>query len=243
MSLFNQILGDSEGDNSESMGEGTSTENSQSGSSQEPSWWIDEGIPGVGDRPGWLPEKFKKASDMAKSYEALEKKFNIAPDKYDFTKAEWLDPDYEPVQELAEFAKSKHVSQEVMDKMFETVGKYLDEFKVDMEHEKQQLGEGAEERLRLLDNWAQANFSEGTVNALRNSMNTADAIKAIEEMRSKMLGTNTQIPVGNTEANEGQYTREDLQQEIIDNLDRYKKDAKYRKEIQGKIATLPEAAD
>lgn len=46
---------------------------------QEPSWWLDDNTPGSGDRPDWLPSQFKKASDVAKSYQELQKRFGDAP--------------------------------------------------------------------------------------------------------------------------------------------------------------------
>ena len=61
--------------------------------SDAPSWFIDEGRAGVGERPSWLSDKFKTAADMAKSYSELEKKFGTAPEEYDFSKARFIDPD------------------------------------------------------------------------------------------------------------------------------------------------------
>ncbi len=101
---------------------------------QEPAWWLDDNTPGVGERPDWLPAQFKKASDVAKSYAELQKRFGEAPSEYSWEAGKgWVEPDYEPFQELAQYAKSKRVPQDVMDKMLSSVGKYLDEFGVDYE--------------------------------------------------------------------------------------------------------------
>src|SRR5690606_12592008 len=95
-----------------------------------PTWYWDENTPGNGARPGWLPEKYKSAADVAKAYSELEKRLGQAPNEYDFSKGEsWIEADYEPFQQMADFAKQHHVPQAVMDKMLETVGLYLDEFK------------------------------------------------------------------------------------------------------------------
>ena len=199
-------------------------------------WWIDEGLPGVGNRPDWLPEKFKSVADIAKSYSELEKHVGSAPNEYDMSKGEnWIDPEYGPLQDMLEYAKSKHVSQDVMDRMFESVGKYLDEFGIDYEQERGKLGEKAEERLEVIDNWARSNFSKETYEALTNNLRTADAVKAIEEVRNKMNANTTTIPNTNHESNSTTPTLQDIQSEMNKNLEKYKTDPAYRREMMAKI--------
>src|SRR5580658_9792682 len=111
------------------------TDEIQTPEQPQPSWFIDEGIPGAGDRPAWLPEKFKSVADMAKSNAELEKRLGMAPDEYDFSKSRYLDPDYVPFEELKQIAKEKRVPQEVIDKMLESVDKYMDEFNIDQKEE------------------------------------------------------------------------------------------------------------
>ena len=206
---------------------------------QEPSWWLDDKTPGVGERPDWLPSQFKKASDVAKSYQELQKRFGEAPNEYSWEAGKgWVEPDYEPFQELAQFAKSKRVPQDVMDKMLSTVGKYLDEFGIDYEAEKASLGEKADERLEVLNNWARSNLSENAYHALTSNLRTADAVIALEELRTKMLGQNTIIPGNQSAPSESSYTLEDLQHELNTNIDKYKSDAKYRREITEQIERL-----
>ena len=207
----------------------------------EPSWWIDKETPGSGDRPEWLPEKFKAVEDVAKSFRELEKRLGSAPDKYDWSKGEsWIDPEYEPFQQMAEFAKSKHVPQEVMDNMLETVGTYFNEFNTDYEAERQALGENADERLNTVDNWAKSNFSEETYEALVANMRTAKDVQAIEEIRKKMVSETTAIPSGKETA-EPKLTVKDIQAEMVQNYDRYKTDARYREEIKTKISKAVES--
>lgn len=206
---------------------------------QEPAWWLDDNTPGHGERPDWLPSQFKKASDVAKSYQELQKRFGEAPNEYSWEAGKsWVEPDYEPFQELAQFAKSKRVPQDVMDKMLTTVGKYLDEFGIDYEAEKAQLGEKADERLNLLNNWAKSNLSETSFHALTSNLRTADAVMALEELRTKMLGQNTMIPGNEQAQGDGVHTLEDLQAELTNNIDKYKKDPRYRREITEKIERL-----
>lgn len=203
--------------------------------SNEPSWHYDEGMPGSGDRPEWLPEKFKTVADAAKSYSELEKRLGNAPKEYDLSKGEkWIDKEYEPFKEMLDVAKSKHVSQDVMDKMLDSVGKYLDEFKIDYSQEKAKLGENADQRLEVIDNWAKSNFSKETYDALTNNLNTADAVKAIEEVRNKMNANATAIPTGQ-DILPGAPTLQEVQSELNKNLDKYKTDPTYRAKITSMI--------
>jgi|LakMenEpi03Aug12_release.lakeMendotaPanAssembly.Ray.scaffolds.fasta_scaffold45909_7 hypothetical protein len=205
----------------------------------EPAWWLDDNTPGVGERPDWLPTQFKKASDVAKSYAELQKRFGEAPSEYSWEAGKgWVEPDYEPFQELAQYAKSKRVPQDVMDKMLSSVGKYLDEFGVDYEAEKAALGDDADQRLDVLNNWAKSNLSENAFFALTSNLRTADSVMALEELRSKMLGQNTMIPGNQQSQSDGALTLDDLQAELTNNIQKYKSDPRYRREITEKIERL-----
>ncbi len=202
---------------------------------QKPTWFIDEGVPGVGERPSWLNEKFKSTADLAKSHHELEKKLGTVPEDYDFTKSKYLDPDYVPFQELKNLAKDKRVPQEVMDKMLESVDKYMDEFSTDVNEEIQKLGDNAEERLTTLDNWAKANFSKGSYEALAGNIRNADGIKALEELRGKMMSTNPHVPNGNTGTTPSSQSLEEIKSELSANLDKYQTDPAYRKDFQARL--------
>ncbi len=213
------------------------TDNNETTSNNEtasPSWFIDEGIPGVGNRPNWLPEKFKTAADMAKAHSELEKKLGTAPDKYDFTKSRYLDADYEPFQELQNVAKEKRVPQEVIDKMIESVDKYMDEFNTDYGEELKKLGDNAKERVSTLDNWAKANLSKEGYEALTGSLNNAESIKALEELRGKVMSNVAQVP-GNNGAVQNTASLDDIKLELSNNLSKYKTDDGYRKDIQRRL--------
>jgi len=231
MSLFDSIMSegkDGSSDNEES--------NAEPSANNEPTWWWDKSTPGSGDRPDWLPSQFKSAEDASRSYSELSKKIGTAPDAYDWSAGKsWVEPEYEPLQDLATFAKSKHVPQDVFDKMLNTVGQYLDEFKVDYAEERALLGEGAEERLNTINNWAKSNFTETTFHALTANMQTADAVKAIEEIRNKMIENNTMIPTGNENQEDNFDTLDDVETEMMTNIEQYKNDAKYRRTITAKI--------
>jgi hypothetical protein len=202
---------------------------------EAPSWFIDDGIPGAGQRPSWMPEKFKTVADLAKSNLELEKRLGTAPDEYDFSKSRYLDPDYVPFDELKQLAKEKRVPQEVMDKMLESVDKYMDEFKIDDNEEINKLGANAHERLETLNNWAKANLSNESYEALTSNLRTAESVRAIEEIRNKMMSASPQIPSGNTGAITNNVSLDDLKLELTNNLDKYKTDPHYRRDLQARL--------
>jgi hypothetical protein len=201
---------------------------------ENPSWFIDEGVPGVGERPAWLGEKFKTAADLGRSYSELEKKFFTDPEEYDFHKSKFLDADYAPFQDLLALAKNNRVPKEVMDKMVDSFDKYMDEFSIDPEEETKKLGDNAKERLVTLDNWAKANLSKESYEALAG-IRSADGIKALEELRGKMMSGNPVVPNGNDGGTSSSATLDDLRSELSANLEKYKTDPHYRKDLQSRL--------
>lgn len=199
---------------------------------EQPKWFIDDGIPGQGDRPTWLPDKYKTIAELARSNAELEKRLGTVPEEYDFAKSRFLDPDYVPFQELQVAAKEKRVPQEFIDKMIESVDKYVDEFRTDTAEELKRLGENAKERVITLDNWAKANLSKESYEGLTSSLNNAEAIKALEELRGKMMSTTPQIPNDKGNVPGAGQSLEDVKMELQNNLQKYKSDENYRKEIQ-----------
>jgi len=206
---------------------------------EAPSWMWDENTAGAGDRPEWLPEKFKTVADGIKSYNELEKVLGSSPKEYSFEKAgDWLESDHPAMKKMTEFAKSKHVSQDVFDVMLGSTAEYLNEFSVNAEQEKAALGENAEERLELINNWAKSNLSEDSFYALTGNLNTAQSVMAIEEIRNLMIGDNTMIPSSNDSSQSNADSMEDIQSEMNANFDKYKTDTKYRREIASRIEKI-----
>jgi hypothetical protein len=205
------------------------------GTAPEPTWWIDDKTPGSGDRPAWLESKFKNVAHLAESYKEMEKRVGYVPEEYDLSKSRYLDPDYVPFQELKELAKEKRVPQEVMDKMLESIDKYMDEFSINETEEVQKLGDNAKDRLTTLNNWAKANLSQESFEALTGSVRTAEALKALEELRGKMMENNTAVPNGNEDSQSNGVTLEQVQAELTTNLQKYKEDPKYRAELQQRM--------
>ena len=210
------------------------TENNNGTETKQPAWFIDEGMPGQGERPSWLPDKYKTVADLAKSNSELERRLGTAPDEYDFSKSRFLDPDYVPFVELREFAKEKRVPQEVMDKFIESIDKYVDEFSTNTQEEIKALGDNAQERIEVLDNWAKANLSKEGYEALTGSVKNAGSIKALEELRGKFMSNTPQVP-GNNGGVQSTASLDDIKMELSNNLGKYKTDEGYRKDIQKRM--------
>lgn len=210
------------------------TDETNQDQNQSPKWFIDEGVPGEGDRPSWLPDKYKTVSALAKHTQELEKRLGTVPDNYDFNKSRFLDPDYVPFQELQALAKDKRVPQEFIDKMIESMDKYVDEFRTDSSEELKKLGDNARERVSILDNWAKANLSKEAYEGLTNSLSNAESIKALEELRGKMMSNTTQIPNDNGGV-QGSASLDDIKLELQNNLQKYKTDENYRKDLQKRL--------
>lgn len=208
----------------------------------EPKWWIADGIPGPGDRPTWLPDKFKTAESMSKSYTELEKVHGHVPEEYDLTKSKYLDPAYGPLKDFADFAKQKRVPKEVVEKALETFDKYSSEFVDDGKAEIAKLGENAPQRLERVGNWLKANTTAEGFKAIASQLKTAESIKAFEELRTKTMTNTVSIPNGNDSATNNAPSVADIQQEMQSNLEKYKTDPKYRAEIQAKIERASQAA-
>jgi len=200
-----------------------------------PTWFIDDGIPGGGPRPSWLPDKYKTVADLAKSNAELEKKLGTVPDEYDFTKSKYLDADYVPFDELKKLAKDRRVPQDVIDKMLESVDKYMDEFSINPEEERAKLGPNAKEELETLDNWAKANLSKDSYEALTSNLRNADSIKALQELRGKMMTGTPQVPNGNTGTTHNTASLDDMKMELSNNLEKYKTDVNYRNDYQKRL--------
>ena len=88
----------------------------------EAKWYIDNDTPGEGERPEWLPEKFKTVRDAVESHGELEKKLGSAPSEYDFGDfKDVFDKDHDAFKSLTSFAKEKRVSQDVFYRQYRSL--------------------------------------------------------------------------------------------------------------------------
>lgn len=200
---------------------------------EQQQWFIDESTPGTGERPSWLPPKFKTVADLAKAHSELEKKLGTVPEKYEFN-SKHLDSSYQGFEDLQKFAKDKRVPKEVMDKFVETMDSYVSKTSINPEEEMKRLGENAQERLTVLDNWAKANLSKEGYEAIKNNVKDAPTIKALEELREKTMLNTIQVPT-NSNPLTPPPSVDDLKAELAKNIEKYKSDDAYRKDWQSRL--------
>lgn len=199
---------------------------------EEPKWWLSKEVPMQGAAPEWMPSQFKSVEALATSYKELQKRFGTAPDSYDLTKGGgWANPEYQGFKELVDMGHKFRVPAEFMDKMLDSVGSYIDSHAFNPESVVTALGEGASERLDILENWGNANFGEDVFAALTENINTTEGVLALEKIREMMMNNQTVIPTDNSNTNSKPATVSSLQVEMKENLSRYESDAAYRADL------------
>jgi len=161
--------------------------------SEEPTWHYAEGVPGQGDKPEFLKDKYANITEQAKAYTELEGRFGAftgAPEAYEINISDQLKEggieidNEDPIMSSAmEFAQDIKMDQGGFDKMIELYamskvaeGEALEKYKTD---ELNSLGNG-EGRLSNLESWANANMPDDLVEGFMNSAVSADTVKAME---------------------------------------------------------------
>ena len=187
-------------------------------------------IDSMGERPAWLPEKFKSAEDMAESYSQLEGKISqkeedirtnimkeLEADAYKDrppTKGEYILP--EGIDE--ELAKSNELLEWWADQAFEN-GYSQDEFAegiemyrkvanigmTDPQSEMKQLRDNATERVQAVEMWSNKFFSPEQHAEIANLCATAEGVKAMETVMNALKGSsvlpNTEVAPNLSEEN------------------------------------------
>jgi len=146
-----------------------------------------------GERPKWLPEKFKSAEDMAKSYSELEKtlkeKGKVAPDKYEFEETYGLEEDI--VTHYSDFAKEAGLTNGQAD----AVLKYAQDagyFDVPVyDEELKKMGEDGEKMLSSLESYAATKLLPAEREALEGMVYTAEQAKLLYKI---IRASDKQIP-------------------------------------------------
>ena len=199
-------------------------------------------------RPEYFPEKFWNDEDgpdvegLVKSYREMEKNFSQGkhktPEEYDISFAEQSGiPQDDPLMErFSSWAKEHGVSQAA----FESLAKdYIDmemssleQYKVDVQAEKEKLGPDADQIIKSTAEWANGLFNKGVFNeeeleAFKQSAGTAAGIRAMQKLR-RFYGE-AKIPVAQP-SDEGVPTVEELYAMV--GKPEYKSDPAFRSKVQ-----------
>ena len=148
------------------------------------------------ERPEWLPEKFKTADDMAKSYAELEKtlreKGKVAPESYEMSEDIGLDPEDETYKQFSEMAKTSNLTNEQLNSV---LGFAVEAGLLDApvyENEMKELGAEGDKIISSLKNFASNKLSEDEQEVFNGMIFTAKQAKLLNKV---ILGTNpTAIP-------------------------------------------------
>ena len=173
-----------------------------------------ETAPLEGDRPDWLAEKFNTPEDLANAYTNLESKlgqseetirtnvmseleeeFNNGrpassgeyelPDSLDAEEAK----DNELLNWWANEAWENGYSQEEFAKGIDMYVNAINANQPDIEAEFENLGDNAQDRVNAVELWANANFQEEHMDAIRMLGSTAKGIEVMEILMEQLRGS------------------------------------------------------
>lgn len=205
-------------------------------------WYIVEGVPGVGDRPEWLPPKFKTVKDMANSYTNLEKSFSNtgAPEEYDFgDNREIIDTESPHIKELVAFAKDKRMSQEAFGTFINKFVDYSKSKQPNMDEEIAKIGPDANQKITTIETWAQNTLSQKSCDAISKIAKIAPAemVTFLDEVRQYQRHQATNIPPDNGPSVPfKKVTKEELVVEMGQNQKRWDTDPFYREDWRARMA-------
>lgn len=205
----------------------------------EPSWYLDEGIPGSGDRPEWLESKFKSVKDLANSYKELEKLKGVssqAPEDYDWGDyQELFDVQNPHLSDLKNKAKELKLSQEAFKAIVDPFAAYHKSLMPNVDEEIAKLGKDADTKINTVNTWASNHLSDKALETLGRISQTADVFEMMDEIRQLHYQTQSKVPTTVQPTKAEIYRPEDIQNEISANYERYKSDGAYRNELNRKL--------
>ena len=171
-------------------------------------------IDSMGERPAWLPEKFKSAEDMASSYSQLEGKIRQKEDdiksqdmkdleteaykdrpekKGDYILPEGIDDELAKSNDLLEWwAEQSYENGYSQDEFAEGIEMYKKAMNIGMsdpESEMKNLGDNAIERVQAVELWSNKFFKPEQHAEIANLCATAEGVKAMETVMNALKTT------------------------------------------------------
>lgn len=173
-----------------------------------------ETAPLEGDRPDWLAEKFNTPEDLANAYTNLESKLGQSEETIrtnvmseleeefnngrpassgEYELPESLDAEEAQDNELlnwwANEAWENGYSQEEFAKGIDMYVNAINANQPDIEAEFENLGDNAQDRVNAVELWANANFKEEHMDAIRMLGSTAKGIEVLEILMEQLRGS------------------------------------------------------
>lgn len=208
---------------------------------QSVAWYLDEGIPGTGNRPDWLESKYNKVSDQAKAYKEVERKLgaqsSAAPEDYEWGEyANNFEIENPHMSDLKNKARELRLSQEAFQQLIDPIAKYQQSLMPNTDEEIKKLGEHAQAKINTVNTWATNHLSDRALETLGRISQTADVVEMIDEIRQLHHQTMSKVPTNMTNISKAVViSPESVQQEIVTNYAKYQEDPRYRQEMQMKL--------
>ena len=217
-------------------GQGTAPENQVPASS----WYYDENLPGEGDKPEWLKDKYKSATEQAKAYNELDKKlgkFKGAPDEYDLTISDMPDFKFEDgdpmLGDFLKMAKDANASQDFVSNVLSHYIKSQQFYAPDPQQELEKIGVNAKQEIAQLREWAGQRLTTDEMQIFGSMVTTADSFRVLQKLR-RAATSQPEIAVtkGNVNHNQGAISERQLNELIAD--PRFNSDPLFRAEVEAK---------
>lgn len=167
--------------------------------------------PEGGERPEWLPEKYKTPEDLAKAYQSLESKLGKKDEELreqvtqeltakqlegrpetagDYQLPEIIDAaeavDNELLKWWSEHSFENGYDQDKFEEGIALYAKAMESNQPDLQAEAAKLGENASSRINAASMFAQKVFPEESMPAIHRMFESADGIIAMEALMEKM---------------------------------------------------------
>jgi hypothetical protein len=175
-------------------------------------------------------------ADQARAYKEAQKLIGsqiAAPESYDFTDLQsHIDQDNPHIQELITYAKEAKLQQDSFGKMVKKFVDYDQSRRPNVDEEIAKLGADGASKITTLQNWVKNNLSSDAAKALEALPVKAEVVQMLDELRQKFVHNQTKLPGGTAAAAEFKVlTVAEVEQEMMNNYNRYNNDPGYRAKI------------
>jgi hypothetical protein len=207
-------------------------------SANEPQYYYADGVPGKGNRPDYLIEKYKTVEEQAKAYKnslqiigrakQLESIIG-APEQYEIPDNLKENPN---VVKLAEMSKKYGFNQEFFNESLGFFKEAQEKALANRQAEVAKLGDNAEERVKITSQWVKNNFKPEVFNALKSIPFKAEVFEFFEGVKS--MTTQTSVP--NANATQAQAdTIASIKEEMRANHDKVRNDPQYARQVMERL--------
>lgn len=207
------------------------------------------------ERPGWLPEKFANAEELAKAYGELEKRMSSKPAeekpvedndlkikaKEEVQTENSLDPFYAEYAEKGSLTEESYTKLSAMGINKETVDAYISgQEALAQQHNASIMSSvGGADNYNNMVQWASENLSKAEIDAFNNTVDNG----SLEQAQLAIAGVNAKYQANTKEPNlfsgqkaESNVGYESVAQMLTDiNNPKYKEDSAFRKQVEAKV--------